>query len=39
LALGEHLLSLVNEAAGISTTRRVTIRGGEVTKLDLQLSR
>jgi serine/threonine-protein kinase len=37
LPAGEHTMTLVNEGQGINTTRKVTIRAGEVTKLDLQL--
>lgn len=37
LPAGEHVLTLVNEGQNLNTTRKVTIRAGEVTKLDLQL--
>lgn len=34
---GEHTLTLVNEGQNVNTTRQVTIKPGEVTKLDLKL--
>ena len=37
LPAGEHTLTLVNEGQNVNTTRKVTIRAGEVTKLDLKL--
>lgn len=37
LPAGEHTLQLVNEGQNINVTRRVTIKQGEVTKLDVKL--
>ena len=37
LSAGKQTLTLVNEGAGINTTRVVTIKPGEVTRVELKL--
>jgi serine/threonine protein kinase len=39
LHAGKHTVRLTNEQAGIDATRVVEIKGGETTKLDLQLTK